>query len=44
MSGIFAREELEFVLNVLADPVWAFEIERDKRIAKEMLAKLQTRV
>ncbi len=39
-----AREELEFVLNVSADPGWAFEIERDKRIAKEMLAKLQTRV
>lgn len=39
-----AREQLEFVLNVSADPGWAFEIERDKRIAKEMLAKLQIRV
>ena len=36
-----AREQLEFVLNVSTDPGWAFEIERDKRIAKEMLAKLQ---
>ncbi len=35
------REQLESVLNVSADPGWAFEIERDKRIAKEMLAKLQ---
>jgi hypothetical protein len=39
-----AREQLEFVLNVSADPGWAFEIERDKRIAKEMLAKMQTQV
>jgi len=38
------REPLEFVLNVAADPNWAFEIERDKRIAKEMLAKLETRI
>lgn len=36
------REQLEFVLNVATDPGWAFEIERDKQIAKEMLAKLQT--
>jgi len=34
-----AREQLEFVLNVSADPGWAFEIERDQRIAKEMLAR-----
>jgi len=39
-----AREQLNFVLNVSADPDWAFEIQRDKRIAKEMLAKLQLRV
>lgn len=38
------RKQLEFVLNVSADPVWAFEIERDKRIAMEMLARLQTLV
>jgi hypothetical protein len=38
------REQLEFVLNVSTDPFWAFEIERDKRIAKEMLAKLPTPV
>jgi hypothetical protein len=37
-----AREQLEFVLNVSIDPGWAFENERDKRIAKEMLRKLQT--
>jgi tetratricopeptide (TPR) repeat protein len=39
-----AREQLEFVLSASADPGWVFEIERDRRIAKEMLAKLQTRV
>jgi tetratricopeptide (TPR) repeat protein len=33
-----AREQLEFVLSVSDDPDWAFEIERDKRLAKEMLA------
>lgn len=38
------REQLEFVLNVSSDPVWAFEIERDKRVAKEMLTKFETRV
>lgn len=36
-----AREQLQFVLNVPVDPDWAFEIERDKRIAKEMLTKLK---
>ena len=35
-----ARKHLEFVLSVSEDPDWAFEIERDKRLAKEMLAKL----
>ena len=35
------REQLEFVLNVSGDPDWVFEVERDKRIAKEMLARLQ---
>lgn len=38
------REQLEFVLNVATDPGWAFEIERDKQIAKEIMAKLQTDV
>ena len=38
------RAQLEFVLNVSIDPGWAFENERDKRIAKEMLRKLQTPV
>ncbi|MCM3902751.1 MAG: TRAP transporter TatT component family protein [Pyrinomonadaceae bacterium] len=32
-----AREQLQVVLNVSADPDWAFEIERDQRMAKEML-------
>ncbi len=35
-----SQEQLELVLNAAADPNWAFEIERDKRIAEEMLAKL----
>lgn len=35
------REHLEFVLNVSEDPRWVFEIERDQRIAKQMLAKLR---
>ena len=30
-----AREQLEFVLNVSADPAWAFEIERDQQIARD---------
>jgi len=34
-----AREQLEFVMNVPVDLVWAFEIERDQRVAKDMLAK-----
>lgn len=38
------REHLEFVLNVSTDPGWAFEIERDKQIAREILAKLRTGV
>ncbi len=37
-----AREQLDFVLDVSTDPGWAFEIERDKQIAREMLAKLQS--
>ena len=32
-----ASEELEAVLNAPLDPAWAFEIERDRRIAKEMI-------
>lgn len=35
-----ARSELEQVLNVPFDPAWAFETERDQRLAKEMLKKL----
>ncbi len=35
-----SQEQLELVLNAAADPNWAFEIERDKRIAEEMLGKL----
>lgn len=42
-EGDLAREQLEFVLEVSADPNWAFEIERDKRIAQAMLATLKTR-
>ena len=38
-----AREQLELVLNVSAHAGWVFEIERDQRIAKEMMAKLETR-
>ncbi|MCM3872796.1 MAG: TRAP transporter TatT component family protein [Pyrinomonadaceae bacterium] len=37
-----AREQLEWVLNASTDPGWAFEIQRDKQIAKEMLAKFRT--
>ena len=32
-----ARSELEHVLNASFDPEWAFEIERDRQLAKEML-------
>jgi tetratricopeptide (TPR) repeat protein len=32
-----ARAELEVVLNAPFDPAWAFEIERDRRLAREML-------
>jgi Tfp pilus assembly protein PilF len=39
-----AREQLESVLKVSADSGWAFEIDRDQRIAKDMLLKLETRV
>jgi hypothetical protein len=35
------REQLEFVLNAATDPDWAFEVARDKRIAKDMLVKLE---
>ena len=35
-----ARKHLEVVLGVSDDSEWSFEIERDKRLAKEMLAKL----
>jgi hypothetical protein len=34
------RAQLKFVLNCPRDPRWEFEIERDKQIAKEMLARL----
>jgi tetratricopeptide (TPR) repeat protein len=36
-----ARAQLQFVLNVPSYPDWAFETDRDKRIAKQMLTKLQ---
>jgi len=35
-----ARSQLKFILNGPHDPQWAFEIERDRRVAKEMLARL----
>ena len=35
-----ARSELEQVLTVPFDPAWAFETERDQRLAKEMIEKL----
>ena len=35
-----ARQQLQDVLNSSPDPVWAFEIERDKRIAELMMAEL----
>ena len=35
-----ARSHLESVLSISDDPQWAFEIRRDRRIAKEMLARL----
>ncbi len=35
-----ARKQLEFVLSVSGDSEWSFEIERDKRLAKDMLTKL----
>jgi tetratricopeptide (TPR) repeat protein len=35
-----ARKHLEFVLSVSEDSEWSFEIERDKRLAKDMLGKL----
>jgi hypothetical protein len=35
------HQQLEFVLNVSTDPAWAFEIERDQRIAKEMPTKFE---
>ena len=35
-----ARKHLKFVLDVSEDPVWLFEIERDKQRAKELLAKI----
>lgn len=37
-----ARKHLEFVLSVSEDPDWAFEIERDRAIAKAMLAKVSS--
>ena len=33
-----ARAELEAVVNAPFDPAWAFEIERDQRIAQERLS------
>ena len=35
-----ARKHLEFVLGIAGDSEWSFEIERDKRLAKDMLTKL----
>jgi tetratricopeptide (TPR) repeat protein len=35
-----ARSELEVVLNTPLDPDWAFEIERDQRLAEEMMKQL----
>lgn len=35
-----ARSHLESVLSISDDAQWAFEIRRDRRIAKEMLARL----
>lgn len=35
-----ARAELEQILTVPFNPDWAFEIERDQRVAKEMIKKL----
>ncbi|MGH9968033.1 MAG: TRAP transporter TatT component family protein [Pyrinomonadaceae bacterium] len=34
-----ARAQLEFVLGAADDSDWSFEIERDRRIAKEMLSR-----
>jgi hypothetical protein len=34
-----ARAELEEVLNARLDPDWAFETERDQRLAREMLSR-----
>jgi hypothetical protein len=35
-----ARRHLEFVLHVSEDPEWLFEIDRDKQLARELLAKV----
>ena len=35
-----ARAQLEFVLTVPDDPEWAFEIDRDRRAAREMLREM----
>ena len=35
-----ARSELEHALNAPLDPYWAFEIARDRRLAKEMLGRM----
>lgn len=35
-----ARKHLDFVLSASEDSEWSFEIERDKRLANDMLAKL----
>jgi hypothetical protein len=35
-----ARSELEVVLAAPPDPDWAFEIQRDQRLAEEMMKKL----
>jgi len=37
-----ARSQLKSILNGPHDPQWAFEIERDRRIAKEMLTRIQS--
>ncbi len=37
-----ARKHVEFVLGVSEDTEWSFEIERDKRLAKDMLANFRS--
>jgi tetratricopeptide (TPR) repeat protein len=35
-----ARIQLEAILNMADDPAWAFEIKRDRRVARDMLKKI----